>query len=551
MPQPINVQDARLAQYLRLFSGVFSLPQWKYFVIVLLGLVHCDERRTLSALLRHVAVGVTIFGVCYFLRRAPWSVDALTAVRQTHFYAQVAPWVAAAHAMQRTQRPRRRGHPQPTVVTGYLIIDDSTHAKRYARAQEGLGHHYSGTEKKVVNGHSMYQSVYLLAGRQLPLTPGMYRQRVTCEAEGVPFVSKIDMAYAEVTTFEPAPDTQTHWLIDSWYMAKRIWRAARQRDWDVTGGLKFNRAMRRIEPDGTRRWLRVDAYATTLTADDFEPVIWPTEAGDKVVYAHLVKTWVRKLGPCQVLIVKLDPAERTLPQSLQHDFRPTPQCIGLIFDEAQGDLAGVDEGHQDLSPAGRQPQLETAQANQPLDLLPPGPPTFGLAPTFGRGDFVPALGAAVALNPHPSDPQPTGQQHPNPVEYPVAAVLPDTLSLALRALARSILPTGSDAGCQRLGDRLRSRRPIAKHVRQCGTYLLQIVAERAFRHPDTTGHLSGIHLVQRSGDGLDFFVQPTQSVGHDTTSELGLGCFRVPILLGIVACFKSLSANISACFTVP
>jgi hypothetical protein len=57
---------------------VFSLPQWKYFVIVLLGLVHWDERRTLSAVLRHVAVDVTIFGVCDFLQWDPWSVDART-----------------------------------------------------------------------------------------------------------------------------------------------------------------------------------------------------------------------------------------------------------------------------------------------------------------------------------------------------------------------------------------------------------------------------------------------------------------------------------------
>jgi hypothetical protein len=307
MPQPIHIQDARLAQYMQLFSGVFSLPQWKYFVTVLLGLLHCDERRTLSALLRHVAVGVTIFGLCYFLRTAPWSVDQLTAVRQAHFYTQVAPLVAAAHAEQRAQQPRRRGRRKPTVVTGYLIIDDSTHAKRWARAQEGLGSHYSGTEKKVVNGHSLYQSVYVLEGRQLPLTPRLYRRKVTCEAEGVPFVSKIDMAYEEVTTFQPPPHTHTHLLIDTWYMAKRIWRAARRRGWDVTGGLACNRVMRLIEPDGTRRWMRVDEYAAPLTADDFEEVLWPTEEGDKVVYAHLVKTWVRKLGPCQVLIVKPEP----------------------------------------------------------------------------------------------------------------------------------------------------------------------------------------------------------------------------------------------------
>ena len=307
MPQPIHIQDARLAQYLRVFSGVFSLPQWKYFVTVLLGLLHCDERRTLSALLRHVAVSVTIFGLCYFLRAAPWSVDELTAVRQAYFYTQVAPLVAAAHAEQRAQQPRRRGRRKRTVVTGYLIIDDSTHAKRYARAQEGLGSHYSGTEKKVVNGHSLYQSVYLLEGRQLLLTPRMYRRKVTCEAEGVPFVSKIDMAYEEVTTFEPPPDTHTHLLIDTWYTAKRIWRAARRRGWDVTGGLRCNRVMRQIEADGTRRWLRVDEYAAGLTVDDLTPVTWPTQEGGKVVYAHLVKTWVRGLGPCQVLIVKPDP----------------------------------------------------------------------------------------------------------------------------------------------------------------------------------------------------------------------------------------------------
>ena len=121
-----------------------------------------------SALLRHVAAKVTIFGLCYFLRKAPWSVDELTAVRQAHFYTQAVPLVAAAHAEQRAQRPRRRGRPKETVVTGYLIIDDLTHAKRYARAQAGLGRHYSGTKKKVVNGHSLYQSVYVLEGWQLP-----------------------------------------------------------------------------------------------------------------------------------------------------------------------------------------------------------------------------------------------------------------------------------------------------------------------------------------------------------------------------------------------
>lgn len=312
MAQPIHIRDARLSQYLQLFSGVFSLPQWKYFVTVLLGLVECDERRTLSALLRHVAVKVTIFGVCHFLRAAPWSVDKLTEVRQVRFYEQVAPLVAEDHARQRARREQRVGRPRPTVVTGYLIIDDSTHAKRWAQAQAGLGHHYSSTEKGVVKGHSLYQSVYVLEGQQMPLTPRMYRQKSTCEAEGETFFSKIDMAYHDITTFEPAPDTHTHVLTDCWYAARRIWRGARGRTWDITAGLRGNRTMRLIQPDGSRHWLKVSQYAASLTADKFIQVVWPTQDGEKVVYAHLVQTWVGKLGPCQVLIVKLnldDPPE--------------------------------------------------------------------------------------------------------------------------------------------------------------------------------------------------------------------------------------------------
>jgi hypothetical protein len=160
----------------------------------------------------------------------------------------------------------------------------------------------------VVKGHSLFQSVYVLEG-QLPLTPRLYRQKVTCLAEAVPFVSKIDMAYQEVTTFEPAPDTQTHLLTDSCAAraARRIWRAALQRGWDVTCGLRSNRPMRLIEPDGSHRWLSVSEYAATLTADDFTAIAWPTQDNKKIVYAHLVKTWVRKLGPCQVLITQLQP----------------------------------------------------------------------------------------------------------------------------------------------------------------------------------------------------------------------------------------------------
>ena len=304
MPQPVIVQDATLRQFARSLCAVFTLPQWKYFVTVLLGLLHCDETRTLSGLLRQVVISVTVSGLSRFLQKAPWSVRDLTAARQSRFNAQVAAEVAQAHAQQQAQHPPRRGRPRQTVVTGFLILDNSTHVKRYARAMAGQGWHYSSSDRRLMPGHSLFQSVYCLLGHQLPLTPQMYRQQSVCIQEGVPFQSKVDMAEHEIRTFTPPPGTHTHVLVDSWYTSHRIWRAARQRGWDITGGLKSNRRLRIVLPDGQRTWLSLADYAAGRTLKDFQAVVWPNQEGGQMVYGHLIRTRVKKLGACQVLIVK-------------------------------------------------------------------------------------------------------------------------------------------------------------------------------------------------------------------------------------------------------
>jgi hypothetical protein len=304
MAQPIVVQDATLRQFARPFAPVFTLPQWKYFVIVLLGLLHCDAARTLSGLLRQVAIVATLAGLSRFLKSAAWSEQDLFAARQARFYAQIGPLVTQAHARLQAQRPRRRGRPQPTVVTGYLIVDDSTHVKRYAEVMEGQGHHYSSSDKRTMPGHSLFQSVYLLLGRQLPLRPQMYRQKAVCEREGVAFYSKVDLAEQLIKSFEPPPETRTHVLVDSWYTSRRLWRAVRRRGWDITAGLKSNRQIRRVSPEGQRSWMSLAQYAAALMPADFEAVVWPNQDGGEGVYAHLIQAWIKKLGPCQVLIVK-------------------------------------------------------------------------------------------------------------------------------------------------------------------------------------------------------------------------------------------------------
>jgi hypothetical protein len=209
--------------------------------------------------------------------------------------------VRAEHARQRQARAQQRGHPPATVVTGYLIGDDSTQHKVRGNKMAGLGKHYSSSEGKRVTGHSLVQGLYVLLGEQCPLLPRLYQQRRTCETNHTPFRSKVDWMEEVILTFEPVEDTHTHVLMDAWYSCKRLWRAARQRGFDITVGLKANRVLR--TPDGD--WQTVSDYAANLTADQFVKWPWPSqEEAPREVYVHVVQTRIRKLYRCQLIIVR-------------------------------------------------------------------------------------------------------------------------------------------------------------------------------------------------------------------------------------------------------
>jgi len=194
-------------------------------------------------------------------------------------------------------------------VTGYLIFDDSVHVKPKGRKMGGQGRHYSSTDKRVVTGHCLVSGLYLLLDQRCPLPAQMYRQKAVCQREGVPFVSKVDMAVGEIERFEPAADTHTHVLIDSWYHCSRVRRKAQARGWDVSGGLKSNRSKRLIVEDGSRTWQSLAQYAAQLTTDDWQEVVWPSDQGGQTMYAHLIRTWIRKLGPTLLLVTCHDRAE--------------------------------------------------------------------------------------------------------------------------------------------------------------------------------------------------------------------------------------------------
>src|SRR5262245_1255554 len=209
MRVPIICMDERLRQFVRAFRTHFSLPQYRYFVIVLLALMLCHEPRTLTALLRCVAISSSLSGLSRFLAKAPWQPHDLADIWRERFDAQVRPRVVAAHARQRAARQRRVGRPKTPVVTGYLIGDDSTMHKLRGKKMAGLGKHYSTTQGKPVVGHSLVQALYVVEGRRCPLAPQLYRQKAVCAAEGVAFESKIDLMVSQIETFTPLALTQT------------------------------------------------------------------------------------------------------------------------------------------------------------------------------------------------------------------------------------------------------------------------------------------------------------------------------------------------------
>jgi hypothetical protein len=302
MPKPIVCLSLALCQFAEVFRPCFSRRQWKHFVIVLLGLVECEGRRTLSGLLSTVGEKVSVSGLSRFFSRWPWSPREVAQRWLTRFREQMEPEVLAEHQRQRAKRAKRRGRYPATVVTGYFIGDDSVHVKLKGRRMKGLGRHYASSEERVVTGHCLFTGLYVLRGRRCPLQPRLYRQKKVCDQEGVPFQSKIDLLVAEIEQFEPVAGTQTHLLVDSWFHCRRARRAAQKRGWDVSGALKSNRKLRQIDADGNRTWLTLSDYAAQLKSDDWQEAAWPSQEGNRPVYVHAVKTWIRKLGPTLLLI---------------------------------------------------------------------------------------------------------------------------------------------------------------------------------------------------------------------------------------------------------
>jgi hypothetical protein len=190
------------------------------------------------------------------------------------------------------------------------------------------------------------------------LEPFLYRQKKIAKKEGVPFLSKIEMMIECIQNFTPPDGTLTHVLLDSWYSAKKIWKAARDRGFLITTGLKCNRSLRipcDITPDTPKgwKWQSFSEYVASLEASAYQLCSWPRNP-ERQVWVHIVDTHVKSLYRCKLIIIRYnlnDPikyARYFATNDLDADAQKCLEHISarwdieVLFEDAKG-LLGIDQ----------------------------------------------------------------------------------------------------------------------------------------------------------------------------------------------------------------
>lgn len=305
MPHPIVCQDERLRQYLQSFSAFFSRPQYEHFVTVLMALLLGKEGYTLTHLRDAIAGTKSLSSLSRFLGEAPWNYQLVIQSNFSRFCRAMQKKIEHERQILHDLQPKKRGKRIIPFVTGYLIGDDSTMSKPKGRKMQGIGKHYSTTQGKPVIGHSLVQCLYTILGRSCPLEPLVYRQEETAKKEGVPFTSKIDIMIQQMRNFTPPPGTVTHVLLDSWYSAKKIWKAARELGFHITTGLRCNRFLRVPCGDegGGWKWQKLSDYVASLTESAYHQCSTPSNP-EKKVWVHVIDTRIRKLYRCKLIIIR-------------------------------------------------------------------------------------------------------------------------------------------------------------------------------------------------------------------------------------------------------
>ena len=234
-----------LSQFLSEFRAAFgNKAQFRHFQHYVIALLIYLGDKNLSGLSRAIPDGRHESSLYRFLSQGKWDAEQVKQIRLNQLNRK------ARRALAKQQRRGKK-------ATVYLIIDDSL-VEKSGKTMTGVAQHRSHKTNKLVLGHVWVSAQLVVAGYSYPLDWSLYRRKIECEANEIPFRSKPDIAREMIEQYQPLPNTQTIVLTDSWYADQKLLKLCRQRDFHYIGAVKSNRKLKVGQHNQqVKQWLAV------------------------------------------------------------------------------------------------------------------------------------------------------------------------------------------------------------------------------------------------------------------------------------------------------
>ena len=229
-----------LGKFLGAFRDAFKNgPQYRHFQAYVVGLVIYLGSRNLAGLSRAIPDGKSACSLYRFVAKMDWDTKHVEQVR----------WELLNRRTRRVlQAAGRRGKPVPV----FLIIDDSL-VEKSGKQMEGVDYHYSHSMGRTALGHIWVTGHLVVLGQSYPVSWRLYRRKATCDAMGIPFASKPELAATILRGFEPLPGTQTYVLTDSWYPSQDLLDLCVERGFHLISAVKSDRKFTAAGHNGKSR----------------------------------------------------------------------------------------------------------------------------------------------------------------------------------------------------------------------------------------------------------------------------------------------------------
>jgi len=243
-----------LGKFLSAFRDAFrNQPQYRHFQAYVVALLIYLGSRNLAGLSRAIPDGRKACSLYRFVAQMDWDVEQVEQVRRE---------MLNRRTRRALQAAGRHGKPVPV----FLALDDSV-VEKTGKNMEGVDYHYSHSVGRTVLGHAWVTGQMVVLGQSYPVSWKLYRRQVSCEAAGVPFASKPELAQAIIQDVESLPDTQVYVLTDSWYPSQEMLKVCQARGFQLISAVKSNR---KFKTDGDN--LQVTQWQQSLPEKAFDLV---------------------------------------------------------------------------------------------------------------------------------------------------------------------------------------------------------------------------------------------------------------------------------------